>query len=148
LAAKIAGEELPDECRFHCITCGWNKTLKFEEDELQALGGDITAYGGPCASCGSMTLTPYAALMGDEVRTIYERAKKNRREEARENADVLVERLREEAVSMMGGSTLQPTPEEAHDPASVHDPRPPGQRDDLPDMADVDANTLKPRTES
>lgn len=147
LARKIAGEELPGECRFHCVTCGWNKTLKFEDDEIAALGGDITAYGGPCPDCESMTLTPHAGLMGDDVKTIYERAKKNRREEYAEQADVLVDRVKQEIGSVMGGSTLDPTPEEEHDPDNVHDPRPPGQRDDLPDADDVDSSGLDPRSE-
>lgn len=147
LALKIAGEELPDECRFHCVTCGWNKTLKFEEAEIEALGGDITAYTGPCPECESETLTPHAALMGRDVQSVYERAKKNRLEEYREQADVLVDRVKQEVGSVMSGSAFDQTPEEQHDPANVHDPRPPGQRDDLPDADAVDEGDLTPRSE-
>lgn len=151
LALKMAGEELPNQCRFHCITCGWNETLEFEDGEIQALDGDITSYGGPCppdrGGCGSMTLTPHIGLFGPEMRTIYERAKKNRLEEAEENAEVLVSRIKKEVVSVMSGSTLDSTPEEQHDPANVHDPRPPGQRDDLPDADSVSDGDLSPREE-
>jgi len=148
LARKVSGQDVPNECLFCCITCGWKGTIRFEEVEIEALGGDITAYGGPCTGCDSMTLTPHDSLFGRDVQTIFERAKKHRLEEARENADVLVGRLREEVVSVMTGSTLHQTPEEHHDPAQVHDPRPPGQRaEDLPDADDVAIDGLKPRRE-
>jgi hypothetical protein len=148
LAKKIAGEELPNECHFHCITCGWSKTLQFEEDEIEALGGDITGYGGPCPECSAMTLVPRASLMGDDVGSVYQQAKANRRAEFSEQADVFIDKVQERVGAVMAGSTLEPRPEEVHDPANVHDPRPPSQREeDYPDADDVDTDDMKPRTE-
>lgn len=147
LARRIAGEEAPNECAFHCITCGWSKTLQFEDDEISALGGDITSYGGPCPKCGSMTLVPKAALMGDDVGTVYQRAKANRREEFEEQADVFIEQVQKKVGDIMSGSTLSQTPEEHVDPDNVHDPRPPHMRDDLPSADSVDIDDLKPRSE-
>jgi hypothetical protein len=144
LALKIAGEELPDECLFSCITCGWKSTLKFDESEIAALDNDITSYSGPCPTCNSMTLVPHASLFGRDVQTIYERAKKNRLEEHQESANVLVDTLEKRVLGAIGG-TLKPEPEEEFDPGNVHDPRPPGQRDDLPDADGIDLDGLKPR---
>ncbi|RLB38700.1 MAG: hypothetical protein DRH30_11085 [Deltaproteobacteria bacterium] len=146
LARKIAGEDPPDECRFHCVTCGWGKTLKFEEDEAAALAGDITSYGGPCGECGSMTLVPYASLMGDETKTVLQNAKAIRREEYQEQAEVLVDRVKSEVAVMMGGSTLSPTPEEEMDPESVHDPRTAAQKA-MDSVSEEDLENLKPRGE-
>jgi hypothetical protein len=147
MARRMAGEEAPNECNFHCITCGWGKTLQFEDDEIAALGGDITNYGGPCPECASMTLVPRASLMGDDVGTIYQKAKANRRAEYEEQAGVLVDRVKDEIAAVMGGSTLSPTPEEEHDPANVHDPRPPSQREELPDADSIDPSTIESRQE-
>lgn len=150
LALKIAGEELPDECRFHCITCGWSKTLKFDDGELEALGGDITAYGGPCPECDSMTLVPYASLLGKDIETVYQRAKKKRHEEYREQAevqaDVLIDRVAGKVGDMMAaGSVLDPTPEEEFDPKDIHDPSA-AHRDDLPSAEEVGDEELTPRS--
>lgn len=153
LALKIAGEELPDECRFHCITCGWSKTLKFEDGELEALGGDITAYGGPCPECESMTLVPYTSLLGKDIETVYQRAKKKRREEYQEQAevqaDVLIDRVADKVGAMMQpGSVFDQTAEEQVDPSDVHDPSAAQrERPDLPSADDVDESDLTPRTE-
>lgn len=153
LAKRMAGEEAPNECHFHCITCGWSKTLQFEEDEIVALGGDITNYGGPCPSeggCGSMTLVPRASLMGDDVGTIYSKAKANRRKEYEEQAGVLVDKVKDEIANVMAGSTLSPTLEEEHDPDDVHDPRSAAARtrdEGLPDADSIDPSTMKARDE-
>jgi hypothetical protein len=141
----MAGEEAPNECHFHCITCGWSKTLQFEEEEISALGGDLTSYGGPCPECDAMTLVPRASLMGDDVGTIYSKAKANRRKEYEEQASVLVDRVKGEIANVMAGSTLSPTPEEEHNPDDVHDPS--RTRDDLPDADSVDPSTMKARGE-
>lgn len=140
LARRMAGDEAPNECHFHCITCGWSKTLQFTEGEIQALGDDVTAYGGPCPAeeggCGSMTLVPRASLFGDDVGTIYAKAKANRRKEYEEQAGVLVDRVKGEIASVMQGSSPSPTPEEEH-----------GLRDDLPDAEQVDTSGMEPRKE-
>jgi hypothetical protein len=151
LARRIAGEEAPNECRFHCITCGWNETLQFKEEEILALGGDITAYSAPCPDCNAMTMVPYASLMGEDVATVYQKAKANRlaevEEQAEANAGALVNRIKGEMSGIMGGSAFSPTPEEEHDPANVHDPRPVHEREDLPSADSVNIDDLKPRSE-
>lgn len=137
LVKKIAGDEVPSECLFHCITCGWGQTLKFDEGEMAALDGDVTTYAGPCPECSSMTLVPKNSLWGGDV-NLHDMARKNRREEAMEvaevNADVMVDRFRREVVTVMSGSTLGKTPEEQHD-----------IREDLPDAESFDVEGLKPR---
>ena len=146
LALKIAGGIPPDECRFHCVTCGWGKTMKFKEGEIEALAGDITSYGGPCPECGSMTLVPYASLMGDETKTVLQNAKVARREEYQEQAAVLVDHIKSEVGAIIGGSTLSPTPEEEMDPEDVHDPRTAAQKA-MDSVSEEDLENLKPRGE-
>ncbi len=143
LARKMAGELPPNECRFHCITCGWSKTLQFEEDEIEALGGDITGYGGPCPECSSMTLVPYARLMGGDIKTINERARETRREEFKEQADVFVDRIKEEVAAVTTGTIFdgapkEPTAEETAGGTTT-------TRDEYPDADDVDTSDLRPR---
>lgn len=133
LALKMAGEPPPDECRFHCIMCGWNKTLKFEEDEILALGGDITNYGGPCGGCSSMTLVPHNKLVGIDGSSILEQARANKMEDYQDAADVFVDRVKKEVATVMGGGAPGAS-------ASAKDPR-----DDLPDAADVDADAMEPK---
>jgi predicted RNA-binding Zn-ribbon protein involved in translation (DUF1610 family) len=43
---------------FKCVTCGWSKMLRFDDDEIDLLHGNIRSYSGPCPECGSMTLVP------------------------------------------------------------------------------------------
>lgn len=93
IARRIAGDKVPNECRFRCITCGWDKTLKFEEDEIEALAGDITQYGGPCGECNSMTLVPYSTLFGAEFKPVLERDREARHKEYKEQAEVQAEVL-------------------------------------------------------
>jgi hypothetical protein len=134
LALKMAGEPPPDECRFHCIMCGWNKTLKFEEEEIEALGGDITSYGGPCGGCKSMTLVPYNKLAGDHGKSILDRARENQREEAEIHADVLVDRVKEEVSTIFGKGAMPSVGGDDTD-----------EEEDLPEAADISGMT--PRTE-
>ena len=130
LALKMGGEPPPDECRFHCIMCGWNKTLKFEEAEIDALGGDITSYGGPCGGCSSMTLVPHDKLAGSDAQSILDQARANAREDAEIHADVLVERVKEEVSAAMRGGGA---PKDPHD--------------DLPDASEVDVSELTAKEE-
>jgi len=146
LASKIAGKSPPDEMRFSCVMCGWDRTVKFAPDEIEALGGDISNYNGPCPThdngCGSMTLVPRNKLMGDDFKSVADRARESRREEVSEASEVFIGKLKEEIGSVMAGSTLSPSPEE-----QVPE-EPPGHgppRDDLPDVDDVDSADLEPR---
>jgi hypothetical protein len=142
LARKIAGKLPPDELRFACVMCGWDKTLKFEPDELVALGGDITNYCGPCPECDSMTLVPRDAIMGDDFTSASERARESRKEEYSEAADVFIDKVKEEVGGIMSGSTLAQPPEEQDDLGDKG-----GERPDLPSADNVDPGGLKPRGE-
>jgi hypothetical protein len=140
LARKIAGELPPNECRFHCITCGWSKTLEFDEEEIEVLG-DIRDYGGPCPGCDSMTLVPYEKLLGGDIKTINDRAKETRREEFKEQADVFVDRIKEEVAAVATGTIFDgagsmPTAAETSGGTT---------REEYPDASDVDVSNLKPR---
>ena len=132
IANRISGRGNPDEMLFCCVGCGWQSCLKFDEEEIGALDGDISSYGGPCPDCKMMTLVPKDNLMGDEFKSAAQRTRESRREDYEEGADVLVERLKSElGNAMMPNSTLEPTPEEDFT--------------DFPDAKDVDVNGLKPR---
>lgn len=140
LARRIAGEALPDECRFVCIQCGWDKTLRFEKDEIEALGGDVRSYTGPCSGCGLEMLRPYDSLGGDEFRPIAQRARDNRRAEFGEAAEVFLDKAGERIQTMMGGVMPNSTLDAQQDDKHV-----PGRRDDLPPASDVDISDLPPR---
>jgi len=117
LARRIAGELPPDECEFHCVNCGQSKTLKFEPDEMEALDGDIRGYTGPCWSCGYMTLRPKDEFVNGE--TISAAARKQRLAEYHEQADVLVNRVKQEVASVITGQAPRPEP-------APTEPAPPG----------------------
>jgi len=138
LAKKIAGKRPPDEMRFACVMCGWDKTLKFEADELVALGDDITNYNGPCPKCESMTLVPRDKLLGDDFKPAADRARESRREEYSEAADIIIDKVTDRVGGIMAGSTLaQPPEEEVVGKAS--------DRDDLPSVEGIDQSDMKPR---
>lgn len=124
LARSIAGEMLPDECRFHCMSCGADKTLKFEDDEISALAGDIRSYAGPCWSCDLMTLVPRDNLVGD-VTSVNERAE----QEYKKRVDMALDAVESRVGKVLGGMMPQPKEEES----------------DLPDAGSIDINELTPR---
>lgn len=105
LAAKMGGEPPPNECRYSCISCGWDGTLSFDDDEIAALDGDIRNYSGPCPGfvkdkagkdtgekCGAMTLAPRETLAG-KYASIDDRARHTRQAEYKEQAEVQAEVL-------------------------------------------------------
>lgn len=105
LARRMAGEIPPNFGRFHCITCGWNNTLEFTAEEMDALGQDVTKYKGECPDCSCRTLVIYDALFGAEMKSIDQRAREGRREEFKEQADVLADRFGEEVRNVIGAVT-------------------------------------------
>lgn len=146
LARKVGGQLPPDECRFHCITCGWDKTLKFDQDEIDSLGGDITQYSGPCPECGSMTLTPRDHLIGSDFKSIQDRAQANKRKDYEEQADVLVDRVKQEVGGIFGGTAAhKPGEEFGNEPEKKDEEQVPGRKSDLPESDDVDMGDLKGR---
>ena len=90
-----------------------------------------------------MTLTPNAALFGEDVGTIYANTKKKRLEEFNEQADVFVDRVKQEVASVVGGSLFDGPPQ---DPSAkdVHDPRGGGDAR-FPDAGDLGDVELDPR---
>lgn len=90
LARRMAGED-EKRCLFNCVTCGWEKTLEFDDDEIAALNGSVRNYSGPCPQCNSMTLIPKDEMFGGE-KSILELAKQNRRAEYEEAADVFLDK--------------------------------------------------------
>ena len=106
LALKISGKTPPNECRFNCPMCGWDKTLQFEADEIEALGGDITSYAGPCPGCQNMTLVPHTHLLGEEFTPAYQRAQENMRKQYEEQADVFLDKATEKVAEMMSGGAM------------------------------------------
>lgn len=127
LARSIAGESIPDECLFHCMSCGESKTLKFDEDEISALGNDIRSYAGPCWSCQMMTLVPRDHLIGD-VTSIADRAD----EQFKKRVDTALDEVEKRVGKVIGGAFAGAAQSK-------------GEHDDLPDAKDIDVNDLKPR---
>jgi hypothetical protein len=125
LALKMAGKTPPNECRFNCPMCGWDKTLQFGQEEIEALGGDITSYAGPCPGCDNMTLVPHAHLLGEEFTPAYQRAQENMRKQYEEQADVFIDKATEAVAEMMGGGVLASAPT---------DPAPASEEPDLSDL--------------
>lgn len=116
LARRTAGEIVQNELEFHCGSCGWNKSLHFDNDELEAMkaaGDTIRDYTGPCPKCGNMTLTPKDAYWGRDFPSMSELAQKNKRQEARVQAEEFVEVVAEKVGDMMGGSIPKPKVDES-----------------------------------
>lgn len=138
---KASNEEV-----YWCMSCGFAEdpndptkvrypkglTLQFEPDEIAALGGDLSAYSGPCPVCEFMSLVPMGKFTGS---TIDHAARENRQAENREMAKTFVDVVKEE---IAGGSIFTGGPVDPGASTGV-----PGQRDDLPD--DIDDSQLKPR---
>jgi hypothetical protein len=137
LARRTAGEIVQNELEFHCLACGWNKSLCFDPEEMEALDNNIRDYTGPCPGCNAMTLTPKDVFWGKDFPSMSALAQKNKRAEARMEAEEFVDVVAEKVGDMMGGGVPRPT---------IEDPSPPGGppgKDDLPDEADV--SKLTPR---
>lgn len=132
LARRLGGEIAKNEMEYHCMTCGWSGSLKFDPDEIEALGGDISEYSGPCPgregeTCHCMTLVQKSALFGKDYPNMSDLAAKNKRGEARVQAEEFVEVVAEKIAGMAsGGSFSSPT---------IQDPEAPS--DDLPDAPDL-----------
>ncbi len=137
LARRTTGEILQNEMEYHCMACGWNKSLQFEPDELEAIGGNVRDYTGPCPGCGSMTLQPKDAFWGKDFPSMSALAQQAKRADARVQAEEFVDALSEKAASVMGVTIPKPT---ISDPAEA---APPGGKEDLP--AEVDITKLTPR---
>lgn len=147
LAKKMGGETPPDECEFHCISCGKRVTLKFEQDEIEAMDGDITTYSGPCPSCSYMTLRPREHLLGPEFKSISQRQSEIKKQEYEQQADVFVDRVKQEVGGIFQGTAAhRPGEEFGDEPENIDEEAVPGQKkQDLPDADDVDLSDLKGR---
>lgn len=140
LARRTAGEIVQNEMEFHCMSCGWSKSLQFDKDEMEALDNNIREYTGPCPGvladgsvCGMMTLTPKDVLWGNDFPSMSTLAQKNKRAEARVNAEEFVGVVVEKVGDMMGGGIQKPTIED-----------PVGEKKDG-DPAEPDTSKLTPR---
>lgn len=127
LARRIGGEIVQNEMEFHCLSCGISKTLQFDADELLALNNNIRDYSGPCPGCGAMTLAPKDALWGKDFPSMSALAAKNKRDEARVQAEEFVDVAAEKVATMMGGGMPKPT---------IEDPEGSPDRTELPDAPD------------
>lgn len=107
-------------------------TLKFDEEEMAALGDDLSNYTGPCPVCNFMTLVPMSKFTGSSIQQM---ARENRQAEYKEQAKAFVDVVKEEITG--GGSIFDGAPP---DPTA-----PPGQHDDLPDADKIDETKLDPR---
>ena len=140
--ARIAGKPKDEEV-FWCMSCGFAEdandpskvrfpkglTLKFEAGEIEALGGDIRSYSGPCPVCKFMTLVPMDEFTGESIR---EAERENRRADNRDMAKDFVDVVKQEVGGIFTGGMTPPD-------------GPPGQHDDLPEEDAVADGDLTPR---
>jgi hypothetical protein len=136
---RIAGKPRNEEV-YWCMGCGFVEdannpssvkhpsglTLRFDEDEIEALQGDLGNYTGPCPVCKYMTLVPYDRMAGG--RTIDGLAREQKKEEWKGQANAIADVFEERLV----GSIFE---------GSMRDPSEP----DLPDADDVDVSGMKAR---
>jgi len=107
LVRRMSGEEDPTRCHFHCVMCGWSKTLHFDEEERAAVG-DVRSYTGPCPDCNSMTLQPFDTIANGAFKSIHEMASDNRKKDYSEAADVFIDRV----TDRFGGSIASMAPKD------------------------------------
>lgn len=137
LAKRLAGED-DKRILFFCLTCGWKSTMEFSDDEIEAMPtGSARDYPGPCPGCQSMTLRPFDEMFGG-TETINDMAKRNRRSEYEEAADVFIDRAMSKATQAFIG---MPMPQAA--PAAA-DANAPAWAQDLED-GPVVPGSVKPR---
>ena len=145
---RVAHGKAPNEEVYWCMSCGFAKdpndpskveypkglTLQFSPDEIEALGGDLTAYSGPCPCCEFMSLVPMDKFTGQ---SIHQMARENREVENREMAKAFVDVVKEEIAggSIFSGGMADPTASAA----------PPGQHDHLRDADDVEDDDRRGR---
>lgn len=139
---KASNEEV-----YWCMSCGFCEdasdpskvrypkglTLQFTEEEIEALGGDLSAYTGPCPCCDFMSLVPMDRFQGS---TIAQRSRENRDAEYKQQAQAFVGVVKDELTkgSIFHGGMA----------GAAQDAEPEGT-DDLPDADQVDDADLKPR---
>lgn len=143
IARRTIGEIVKNECEFVCMSCGWNKTLKFDEEEMAVLDNNVREYTGPCpgtlqdgSRCNMMTLVPKDAFWGKDFPSMADSAMKQKRDEAKVQADAMVDAVVEKVGPMIGGAMSVPKPKTDDAPSSVN-------REDLP--AEPDLSKLTPR---
>jgi hypothetical protein len=126
---RHGGERPPDECLFHCSSCGFRGTLKFDSDEMALLDNDATRYSGPCPKCQMMTLVSADALIGDAL-NLQDMAEKRLTRQVNVAVDAAMDRVEKKVGEMMGAKA-------AATDASDEDTKP-GVRSGLPDAKDID----------
>jgi len=124
LARRIGGEKPKNEAHLHCMMCGWNGTIRFSSEELDAIDdGDPESYTGPCpgtekdlqgrpkldedgnpVKCGCMTLQPMSRIAGDQFKSVNDMAAENRRRELREQGEVIGDVVGDKIVSKVGAA--------------------------------------------
>ena len=138
LARATAGHVPSNKCEFHCAACGWPQsgsgTLEFEPDEIEALGGNVRDYTGPCPGCKCMLLAPRDLYFGADFPSMSQLAQENKRADARVQAEEFADALVGKVGDVMGGGMPKPTGEPEGGPAA---------REDLPNAADP--SKLTPR---
>ena len=135
---RISGDRPRNVGVFWCLSCGMaghpkhsrGLTLRFPPDELEANGGDVYNYAGPCPFCHAMTLVPYDKMSGQK--SIDELERDAVEANARVNARVLVDVVKDEFFAM---GQQAPVPDVGHGNS--------GERADLPDADDVDDSSLE-----
>lgn len=143
----------PNEETYWCMSCGFVEdqnnprsvkypsglTLKFDDDEMEALGGDLSQYTGPCPVCKYMTLVPKSKFGGG---TIQQDAMELKKKDWQGQAGAIVDAVKQE---IAGGSIFSGSMSDAADAADAEAGHGPPGADDLPDAGAVEDDDLKPR---
>jgi len=112
--------------RYICMSCGWDKTLQFDEAEMSALGGDLTSYTGPCATCGFQMLVPHGSILAGT--NIEEAAQQNFSKQIDTASDLVLDKVEKRVTDFMTGAVGGGGARSKDAPVS---------RDDLPDESTV-----------
>jgi len=144
LALKISGRPVPNEARFHCTMCGWDKTVQFEPDEIEAMPDrDVRNWpqvGGRCMNpdCGEPTIVAHDFMADVDFMPAMEQARKQRKEDVQDATRTAIQTAKEELLGVI-------TPGSIFDSSKDAPPRPAKKPGDLPDADDVDTSGLEPR---
>jgi len=149
--ARMTGKPRNEET-YWCMGCGFVEdqnnptsvkypkgvTLHFDEEEIEALGGDLSSYTGPCPVCKYMTLVPMSKFGGG---TIQGDAMEQKKKDWDGQARAIVDTVKNE---IAGGSIFDGSMGAAADAADREAGHAP-PTDDLPDADAVNDEDLKPR---
>lgn len=152
--ARISGKPKDEEV-YWCMGCGFVEdqnnprsckypsglTLKFDPEEIEALGGDLSQYTGPCPVCKAQLLVPKNQISGQSISAeAHQHQVKQWHDQAQVQAEVFADVIGKKVVgSVFDGGMMDP------DLGGSDEGDVSGPGADLPDADEVDRSNMKPR---